>query len=316
MIDPAELVGVGVDVDERLAGMVGRDQSIAVGGRLAEPRADGEDQVGVADALLQLRVGAVAELAGIDLAAVADRVLAAEGGGDRDAVAEGEIGEMVRGARAPVGAADDRDRVGRVLQQFEHRLDRAGVGLLGERRDARAVGHVDLVAQHVLGQRQHDRAGPAGGRDPVGAGDIFGNPPRVLDPRRPFGDGAEEGGEVDLLEALAVAVAARDVADEQDQRGRILEGDMDPAAGVGRAGAAGDEGDAGAAGHLAVGVGHVGDTALLPADDGVDRGRVVERVEHREEALARNGEDAVAALDHELVDEDAAAGACGHAARL
>ncbi len=121
--------------------------------------------------------------------------------------------------------------------------------------------------------------------------------------------GREESGEVDLLEALAAAVAARDVADEEDHRGRILEGDMDPAAGVGRAGAAGDEGDAGAAGHLAVGVGHVRDPALLPADDGLDLARVVQRVEHGEEALARHGEDAVAALDAKLVDEDAAAGA-------
>ena len=62
---------------------------------------------------------------------------------------------------------------------------------------------------------------------------------------------------------------------------------MDPAAGVGRAGAAGDEGDAGTPGHLAVGVGHVGDPAFLPADDDVDLGRVVERVEHGEEAFAR-----------------------------
>ena len=128
--------------------------------------------------------------------------------------------------------------------------------------------------------------------------------------------GREESGEVDLLEALAVAVAARDVADEQDHRGRILEGDVDAAAGVGRAGTAGDEGDAGPAGHLAVGVGHVRDAALLPADDGVDLGRVVQRVEHREEALARHGEDAVAALDPKLVDEDAAAGAYGHGRRL
>jgi hypothetical protein len=35
----------------------------------------------------------------------------------------------------------------------------------------------------------------------------------------------------------------------------------------------------------------------------------VERVEHREEALAWNCEDAVAALDAKLVDEDPAAGA-------
>jgi hypothetical protein len=39
----------------------------------------------------------------------------------------------------------------------------------------------------------------------------------------------------------------------------------------------------------------------------------VERVEHREEAFAGNGEDSVAAVDLELVDKDLAAGALGHA---
>jgi len=114
---------------------------------------------------------------------------------------------------------------------------------------------------------------------------------------------------VDFLEALAVLVGAVEVADEQDHRGRILERDMDPAAGVGRARPAGDERHARPPGHLAVGVGHIGDPALLPADGQVDLGRVVERVEHREEALPRHREHAVAALDLELVDKDPAAGA-------
>ena len=92
----------------------------------------------------------------------------------------------------------------------------------------------------------------------------------------------------------------------------ILEGDVDAGGCIGRARAAGDESHAGSSGHLAVGVGHVGDPALLPAHDQVDLGRVVERVEHGEKALARNGEDAVAALDPELVDEDSAPGACSH----
>ena len=88
---------------------------------------------------------------------------------------------------------------------------------------------------------------------------------------------------------------------------------MHARAGVGRPWPARDERDARAAGHLAVGVGHVGDPALLPAHNRIDFGRVVKRVEDGEEALARNGEDAVAALDPELVDEDAAAGTWGHA---
>ena len=240
---------------------------------------------------------------------IVDRVLAAEGGGGGDAVARGEIGPMMRRARAPVGAADDRERGGGVLEQFEQRADRAGVGGLGDGRHARAVERVDHVAQHVLGNGEDDGAGPAGGGDAPGARDIFGDAAGIVDPRRPFGDGREESGEVDFLKALAILVGAVEVADEQDHRGGILESDVDPRTGVGRARAAGDEGDAGTPGHLAVGVGHVSDPAFLAADGDVDFGRVVERVEHREEAFAGNGEDAVAALDAKLVDEDLAAGA-------
>src|SRR5262249_15618116 len=127
--------------------------------------------------------------------------------------------------------------------------------------------------------------------------DIFGDPPSVLDPRCPFGDGRKEGGEVDLLETLAAAFASCDVADEEDHRGGILESDMNARAGIGRTGAAGDEGDTRAASHPAVRVGHISDPAFLAADDGLDLFHVVEGVEHREEALARHGEDAVAALD-------------------
>ena len=113
--------------------MVGGDELVAVGGRFAEARANDDQQIGIADALLELGVGAVAELAGIDAAGVGDGVLAAEGGGGGDAVAEGEIGPMMRGARAPVGAADDRDGGGGVLEQVDHRADRAGVGGFGDR---------------------------------------------------------------------------------------------------------------------------------------------------------------------------------------
>ena len=64
----AELIGVGVDVDQGLAGMVGRDQGIS---DRSSPRralgADDQQQIRPPrDPLLQLRVGAVAELAGID----------------------------------------------------------------------------------------------------------------------------------------------------------------------------------------------------------------------------------------------------------
>ena len=84
---------------------------------------------------------------------------------------------------------------------------------------------------------------------------------------------------------------------------------MDTDRGIGRARPAGDEGDAGPPGHLPVRLGHIGDAAFLPADDEIDLRRIVEGVQGGEKALARDGEDAVAALDDEIVDQDAAAGA-------
>jgi hypothetical protein len=80
-------------------------------------------------------------------------------------------------------------------------------------------------------------------------------------------------------------------------------------AGVGRARTARHEGDTGASGHRPVGARHEADAALLSAGDDIDRGRVVQRVKHREEALARHVEDAVAPLRHKVVDEDPSAGA-------
>ena len=62
---------------------------------------------------------------------------------------------------------------------------------------------------------------------------------------------------------------------------------MDADRGVGRAGAAGNKSDARLAGQLAVGVGHVGDAAFLPADDEFELIlALVDGVEYREVRLA------------------------------
>ena len=91
---------------------------------------------------------------------------------------------------------------------------------------------------------------------------------------------------------------------------------MDADRSVGRAGAPGDEGDSGPSGHRAIGTRHKPDATFLPADDEVDFRRIVQRVEHGEEAFPWDGKDAIAALRDELVDQDAATGAgLGHAYR-
>jgi len=75
--------------------MVRIDQLVTVGGGFAEAGAGDQQQVRFANALLQLRVGAVTELASINAAVIADRVLAAECGGCWYAIAEREGREMM-----------------------------------------------------------------------------------------------------------------------------------------------------------------------------------------------------------------------------
>ncbi len=86
---------------------------------------------------------------------------------------------------------------------------------------------------------------------------------------------------------------------------------MHPDGGIGRTRAARDEGDARPPGERAIGTGHEGDATFLSAHHQIDFGRVVQRIEHREEAFAGDGENAVAALRDELVDQDTAASAGG-----
>jgi hypothetical protein len=91
--------------------------------------------------------------------------------------------------------------------------------------------------------------------------------------------------------------------------------DVHADAGVGRARPARDERDARPPRHRAVGTRHEADAAFLPARHRLDLRRVMQRVEHREKALAGDMENAVAALKDKLIDENAAAGAgsVGHA---
>ena len=96
-----------------------------------------------------------------------------------------------------------------------------------------------MVAQHILGQRQHDRARPAGSRDLKGLVDQLGDALGNVDLRHPFGERREHLAEIDLLEGLAVDLMARDLADQHDHRRRILKGGMDADRGVAGPGPAG-----------------------------------------------------------------------------
>src|SRR3546814_21009642 len=123
--------------------------------------------------------------------------------------------------------------------------------------------------------------------------------PGVIDLGHPLGELAEHAAVVDLLERLALGHVAPDLADEEDHRRRILEGDMDAGAGAGRARPARHEADAGPAGQLAIGIGpHRCATCLAAAGIG-DLRRVVEGVEPGEVALPGHAAAAVDAFGAE-----------------
>ena len=79
-------------------------------------------------------------------------------------------------------------------------------------------------------------------------------------------------------------------------------------AGIGRPRTARDEGHPGAARHRAVGTGHEGNAAFLPAGYHVDRVLLAETIEHLEKAFSGHGEDAVAPLFDKAIDEQSGGG--------
>ena len=164
------------------------------------------------------------------------------------------------------------------------------------------------LGQHVFRQAHDDRARPAIGGGVEGARDDFRHAGRIVDLRRPFGHRAKHGAVVEFLKSLALAHVARYLADEHHQRRRILTRDVDAGRGVGGAGPAGDETHARTAGRLAHRLRHHRGAALLPAH-GDGEIAVVERIEHREIALARHAEHVAHAVDAQLIDQNLGGGA-------
>ena len=301
---------------QRLPGLGNLQGRIGLGGHLAQPRADYQQQVDVLDALDQRRRRGGAEIARIDLRAVVELVHAAEGRGRRDVPGLGEGQNLLARRIAPAGTAGEEQRPlgpGQQGAELLHVTRRRGrLDLLVRPR----IGHRDTVGQHVLRQCEHHRTGAAGGRHMEGARHVFGHALSLVDLRRPFGQRPEHLAVVDLLEGLAVRGVTRHLADEQDHRRRILKGRVHADRGLTGAGPARHHRDTRLAGQLAVGFGHVGRTRLMP---GVDQGdtvaHVVEGVEHLKIALARHAERHLRAVNDELIDQNltAAAGLCHRA---
>lgn len=315
--DAADLVGVGMHVDEHLAGARAVERRVALRRHLAEPRAHDQHDVGLLEARDQRRRAGRADVASVGARARRQQVLAAERDRRGDAVRLGEGDRLAAALVGPARAADEHQRLLGAGEDLAHARDvRRGRG--GAMRDmGLGVARVRGVDEHVLGQRQHDGPRTAGGRDVEGARHVLGDALDAVDLRGPLGDRPEHLAVVDLLEALAVHRVARDLADEQDHRRGVLEGGVHADRGMAGAGTARHHRDARPAGELAVGLRHVRGARLVARIDQPDRRRIVQRVEHLEVALARHAERHVGAVDEELVDEDPAAAAAvarGHLA--
>ena len=300
-----------MDVDQDLGGPRPRQQGVAEGRILAQPRADGQDQVGVLDPLDQFRVRPEAEVAGIVGAVVGDQVLAAEGQGDRQADALGPVADGGGRLVGPAGTAEHQKRAFGLGQPCADLFDEGGVqgGFRGGHRPDR--GRAAVGVQDILGQGDDHGPHPALKRGGKGALDDLDGAFGALDLGGPFGQAAEDLAIVDLLEGTAPAVGQGDLADEQDHRGGVLMRRMHADRGVGRAGAAGDHADAGLAGQLAVSLRHIGGAGFVAAGDDLDPvAHIGEGIEDGEIALAGDAEDAVDAVHDEGVD-DAAGGGVG-----
>ena len=162
------------------------------------------------------------------------------------------------------------------------------------------------------GMPDHDRARPAGRRDVEGAAEQLRDPrARRRSRTRPFASVPNIARQVDLLERLPAARGARHLADQQDQRRRVLRRGVHADAGLRRARAARDEADRRAGPvSLPVASAMFAAPASWRARDQPDSVAVrVEPVEHRQVALARHAERDVGAVQDELVGEQVPAAA-------
>ena len=313
-----QLFSAGVNVHQLLLRPRCLDQRVVAGGHLAQPRADGDDQVTRLDAGSQLGVQANAHVTRVQRMVVVKGVLKAKSVADRQAPIFGKALQRLRGLRRPAATAGNHQRPLGGQQHFAQRAQGARVapGLHGfNARQRLRSGH---LREHVFGQDQHHRAGPAVHGRGKGAGDVFGNAVGVVNALdalgKAFGAGAKEAAVVHLLEGLAVTAVTGDVAHQQNHGRGVLKGRVNADRGIGGTRPPRDHANAWAAGELAVGLGHEGGATFLAANDKFDLPLTgMHAVEHGQIAFARHAKGVGHALSDQAVNKKVAGKLCGHA---
>ncbi|MNI39954.1 hypothetical protein D3C73_941530 [compost metagenome] len=243
-------------MNQRLPGHGRLQQRIAARHHFAQARAHRQDHVGIAHGLGQFRIDADAHFTHVLRMVVVVQVLAAERARHGQAVLAGVAGQAVQARVGPARTAHDHQRPPRAGQQGAHVGQRIGRRVRLRKLDRPAVLGRGQFGQHVLGQRQHHRAGSARHRHRERAVHVFGDARGVVDLRHPFAELPEHAAVVDFLERFALDHVVAHLAHQHDKRRGILEGRLHADAGIGGAGPARDHANARPASQLAVRFGH------------------------------------------------------------
>ena len=202
------------------------DQRVAAARRLAEPRADQQQQIGIAHPVAERRGDRDADMAGVvrmrccrnspgagTTRRPADRRLSANAWMSAQALASQPPPPRITNGRCAAASSARR----RAMSAGRVRPGPAG----SARHRAQAAGSISMSSGSA------STTGP--GRPEVAVWKARLTTPGCAPDRRsrhPLGDAAEHLPVVDLLERLAPAHRARDLADQQDHRRRILARDV------------------------------------------------------------------------------------------
>ena len=241
--------------------------------------------------------------------AIVHRALAHERLGDRYMQALGEGSERVGGAtpddavtgqdERPLGCGDERRRVrDRLLRRLGE------VGAAGLDGDGTAVGdRRDLACGEVLGQLDVRGARLLERRRPEGLAHDLGERLDPVDARVPLRDRPHHLDDVDDLVGLLVELERGRLTGDRDHRRAIQVRIRDAGHEVRRAGSERRHGHGRPTGEASVHVGHERRALLVAGRDVADARLVSQGIEDVHRLLAGHGEDGLAALSDEAIDE-------------
>ena len=276
-----------------------RGEAVGLADHIGHAFAEGDHQIGLPHRAHQLRLHAVADVAGIVRVVAVEQMRAAMRRCDRQGPGFRQPAQRVelRG-RALHRAANEDQRAlgggearGKVIDLRGHRAGRGARARPGHGVVAGGV------VQHVFREDHGDGAGRAGFGKMEGAGNGLAGLLRHVHVDDRLGDVGQQLAVVMFLQREAAAFLALHLADQQHHGDRVVQRGVQADHGVGHAGSAGDEADTRAAtAHPAIGNGHVGGATLMPADDEAELRHIHQRIRQAEETLAGDAEHAVHAM--------------------